>query len=207
MNTKKLVLIEYDENGNEVDSNVIMENDELVNAINSGGQRIIPDRLFLDKKDRDLFTAEQWKIIEQLQGSSIVQIWADGRNKYGRLIGEQVFIKANFNKELENVWHQFFKEPQGVQDFISKLLTNWTWHVLLSYEFSFGCSLKEQIDWVNHTQGIYYAVDNQGNRVWDFVDEKPTLKQAKYQRKKGRRIVFLNFKDWKEYIVNESELM
>ncbi|MBO0558972.1 hypothetical protein EXQ37_03815 [Clostridium botulinum] len=67
--------------------------------------------------------------------------------------------------------------------------------------------LIEALEFIKNREGIYYAVNNSGEREYDFVD-KPTKKQAKYQRvKNGRRTVFLSFKDWKEYIVNENELI
>lgn len=66
--------------------------------------------------------------------------------------------------------------------------------------------IEEALEFIDSRDGIYYTVNNKGEKVWDFVD-KPTLKQYKYQIKKnGNRTVFLNFNDWKEYIVNESDL-
>lgn len=64
----------------------------------------------------------------------------------------------------------------------------------------------EAIRFIEDHEGLYYVVDSEGNKTWDFID-KPTLKQYNYQIKKsGRRTVFLSFKDWKEYIVNEDDL-
>ncbi|MGL5713951.1 MAG: hypothetical protein ACRCXT_09110 [Paraclostridium sp.] len=59
----------------------------------------------------------------------------------------------------------------------------------------------EILEWVKVSGGFYYAVDEKGNRGMAYLD-KPTTKQASYQRQKhGKRIVFLSFKDFKEYLV------
>jgi len=65
---------------------------------------------------------------------------------------------------------------------------------------------NDTLDWIKNSDGIHYAVLNEGVKGITFF-ERPTRKQAKYQRvKNGKRIVFLSFKDWKERIVNENEL-
>jgi len=62
------------------------------------------------------------------------------------------------------------------------------------------------LNWLKNSEGIYYAISNDGKKGMSYF-EKPTKKQAKYQRQKnGRRIIFLSFKDWKEYLLNENEL-
>lgn len=67
-------------------------------------------------------------------------------------------------------------------------------------------NFNEALEFIDERSGIYYTVTNRGQRRWDFID-KPTLKQYRYQlNKNGERTVFLSFKDWKEYIVTESDL-
>lgn len=67
-------------------------------------------------------------------------------------------------------------------------------------------SFEDVLKWMKTVTGIYYAVANDGTKGMIYLD-KPTKKQAKYQRQRnGKRIVFLSFKDWKEYSVSENEL-
>lgn len=67
-------------------------------------------------------------------------------------------------------------------------------------------SFEDVLKWMRSVNGIYYAVANDGTKGMAYLD-KPTKKQAKYQRQKnGKRIVFLSFKDWKEYSISENEL-
>ncbi|MES5866656.1 hypothetical protein [Bacillus cereus group sp. RP32] len=78
--------------------------------------------------------------------------------------------------------------------------------VKLGSEYARPYTFNEAIEFIEERDGIYYAITKEGNRHWDFVD-KPTKKQARYQRNKhGNRIVFKSFTDWKEYLVNEDEL-
>lgn len=73
-------------------------------------------------------------------------------------------------------------------------------------EYARPYTFNEAIEFIEERDGIYYAITKEGNRHWDFID-KPTKKQARYQRNKhGNRIVFKSFTDWKEYLVNEDEL-
>lgn len=54
--------------------------------------------------------------------------------------------------------------------------------------------------------GFWYAIDDKGNRGMAYLNE-PTKKQIKYQMNKhGKKIVYFNFIDCKEYRVNEDEL-
>lgn len=65
---------------------------------------------------------------------------------------------------------------------------------------------REAIKFIENYPGIYYAIDANGQKTYDFID-MPTRQQARYQRlKHGNRIAFLNFSDWKEYKLNENEL-
>ncbi|MGG4344369.1 hypothetical protein [Paenibacillus lautus] len=63
-------------------------------------------------------------------------------------------------------------------------------------------SFKEALDFLSEREGLYYAVNNDGNRCYDFVD-KPNKSQINYQKKKnGNEVVFLNFEDWTEYKIS-----
>lgn len=58
-------------------------------------------------------------------------------------------------------------------------------------------TFDESLDFISEREGFYYAMDKQGNRVYDFVD-RPTKSQIKYQQNKNEnQVVFLSFSDWK----------
>lgn len=74
------------------------------------------------------------------------------------------------------------------------------------YFFFKNMSFFEVLKWIKSVNGIYYAISTDRTKGISYL-EKPTKKQAKYQRQKnGKRIVFLSFKDWKEYSISENEL-
>ncbi|RFM19723.1 hypothetical protein C1147_08600 [Clostridium botulinum] len=104
----------------------------------------------------------------------------------------------------------FFNEPIELQQFVKKSINNIygngisTDQLRMGFQFD-DYSFQGCYNWVKSISGIYYSVYNDGTRCWDFIDNKPTYKQAKYQNNKGRRIIFFSFKDWKEYIMNLNE--
>lgn len=64
----------------------------------------------------------------------------------------------------------------------------------------------ERLEWIKNSSGMWYAMDSSGKIGMAYLEE-PTKKQAKYQRTKNDMfIVFLSFRDFKEYKVDESEL-
>ena len=68
--------------------------------------------------------------------------------------------------------------------------------------FRMKFTFEEAMDFINERNGFYYAMDKQGNRRYDFIDE-PTKSQIKYQQNKnGNQVVFLSFSDWKLYKVS-----
>lgn len=211
MITKRLLLVEYDDNGNEIDRIPLAEHEDLLNIL-SYNERFVKSRYLLCKEDRSFFTDEQWKTIETY--SNAISIYVSKEDNSGMYIFGPKFHSAALEEEWKEFWINFFKEPEEKQRFILTLTDSVNspgysyWqiqigeHPALTYDSK---SIKSVVNWVNNRTGIYYAVDNNNERTWDFID-KPTLKQAVYQRRKGRRIVFLNFKDWKEYLVSENEL-
>ncbi|MDP9676410.1 hypothetical protein J2W97_002405 [Paenibacillus jamilae] len=65
--------------------------------------------------------------------------------------------------------------------------------------FSKHYTFDEAIEFLSVREGVYYAVNSDGIRCYDFID-KPTKKQISHQVKKnGNRIAFLSFQDGKEY--------
>lgn len=200
MNSRKLVLIEYDEDGNEVEKTCLSDNEGLLKVF-SHNSRYIKARYLLDKKDRDFFTNEQWKTIEYFWESP-VDIYSDDSGK---------FAYATLNIDRANIWKNFLSESLELQSYVKSIYdygcgSSWQWHIHPGSEPQYDeRKFISCYGWVKNTSGIYYSVNNNGLRCWDFVNQKPTLKQVKYQEKKGRRIVFFNFNDFKEYSTSISD--
>ena len=206
MNTRKLVLIEYDENGNEVDRNVVAENQDLL-KVHGAYDKLIKDRYLLDKHEREFYTSRQWDIMERVGVDGLIGYYAKEKGEYG---GFNNFHHAEIIEERKLFWDAFFKEPIEKQEYILSLFHSLCgdWVRLNGEVLYNSANLKSCWDWVNKTAGEYQYVDNRGEvRSSCYIEEKPTRKQAAYQRKKyGVRLVFCSFKDWKKYEVNESEL-
>lgn len=212
MNTRKLILVECDEEGNEVDSNCLSDNEHLLEIQDhSLKHQFVNDRYLLDKCDRDRFTPEQWDIIEKFAYPTPVDTWGEeGNSKY--ILGRKSysFSHATLNEDMVGFWDKFISSCDDKQKFVMNLFnngagSNYYWIVKMGYKYEYEPSdFVSCFDWVDKTSGIYYSIDDKGEKKWDFLDEPPTVKQYKYQIKKGRRIAFLSFKDWKEHLVKEE---
>lgn len=189
---RKLKLEEYDDNGTLIDVIEFTDNDLYefcVSKVSSYKEFDI-----VRKAEREYFKGEELEIFHKLRFAL---------NKYGIYITKKeidemdVIIK---NNDLEVL--------KFVLDFKDFGYSNY-----LRYQFpmqeksKYTCmNFFDVLEWVKNTHGIWYAVDNKGNRGMTY-SEKPTKKQAQYQRtKNGMRIVYLSFKDFKEYLVEENEL-
>lgn len=61
-------------------------------------------------------------------------------------------------------------------------------------------------EYVRTNEGIYYAMSTTGELKWRY-DKKPTKKQANYQRtKNGNKIILRSFRDWRYHDISEAEL-
>lgn len=198
-NNRKLKLEEYDEKGNLIDIREF-ENEDLFNFIHyqtNYNKSLSVAR----KKDIECFQEDELKIIDDIITFS--------KLKYTYGESDKDFYWFTYKES------QIFKEifetvPKQDLKFALELVNDGqgAFNTSLKSEYAFKkFGLIEALEFIKSRKGIYYAVNNNGERAYDFVD-KPTKKQVKYQRvKNGRRTVFLNFKDWKEYIVNEEELI
>lgn len=209
MNIKKIMIVEYDVDGNEIEKNCLVEHRDIIDLYRGGyNLERFPKRFLLDKLDRDIFTEKQWLTIERSDYPDMIDIHFEKNNFF-----KIEFIHADINTKSLAIWKSFFKESKEKQKFILGIYghlhyPSWQWIINMKTKLNYEREdFKSCYDWVNKTNGLYYAVDNNGTRTWDFIDVKPTEKQAKYQRvTNGRRIIFLSFNDWKEYTVNEDEL-
>ncbi|EGT5649348.1 baseplate wedge protein 53 [Clostridium botulinum] len=196
---RKLKLEEYDENGNLIDIREF-QGEDLFNFIHY--QTNFHKALSVArKKDVECFSKDEIKIINDIINLSKL------RCAYGESDREFYW----FTDEESKIFKEIF-ETVPKQDLKFALeLTNkghGAFNTSLKSEYSHKkFSLIEALKFIKNRDGIYYTVNNNGKRIYDFVD-KPTKKQVKYQRvKNGNRTVFLSFRDWSEYIVDEDELV
>ena len=182
---RKLVLNEYDDDGNLIDAREFTK-DEMAMFIGIM-YNTHSDVSIARAKDRNDFTDEQLKLIQRVVTGVEIE--------NGVIVGRE---RVNFfSKKDVDYFKQLFKDCST--DLIEFVL--YVNKRMVSYN-----SFQSMIELVRHKTGIFYTVDNKGT-MHHIYSDTPKLRQYKYQfRKYGRRIVFLNFKDWKEYIVNESDL-
>lgn len=209
MHTRKLILVEYDEDGNEVDRNVAVENEGLINYFGEENG-FLPYRFLLDKDQREAFSVEQWKIIKDYDNPNLIQLHFKDEWVYSNpLLGYQSFRGcpkfdyAELNQEAKKFWDSFFKLSESMQAYILHTPTPDE----DPYESDKISVLQKRWEWAEKIHGVYNAVNSKGEVVKRFGTDMPTLKQAKYYRQKyGCSIVYLSFDDWNQYVVNESEL-
>lgn len=203
---RKLKLEEYDDNGTLIDVREFSENDmfAFIHQQTNNAKALSVARI----KDLNIFSDEELVIVEKLIDYSIY------KSLYSTNRDTAMFYW--FTKIEANKIRKFLDKFDGNYNIISFAL-DLAMPVILDGEssfktrigapyFNYKLTLGEALDFIKNRDGIYYTVNNNGERVYDFVD-MPTKKQVKYQRtKNSNRTVFLNFKDWKEYIIDESEL-
>ena len=189
---RKLKIEEYDDNGNLIDT-IEFSDVELWNfcldKVNSYQSFDI-----MIKYDREYFKGEKKKLFYSI---------AIALNYH---LG---FITIKEVKEIDRLFEKYSLEQLR---FASKFKDYLSEEVYL-YEFSHkeksyfdNKKLIDILEWTNNTSGFWYSVGDNG-RVGRGYLNKPTKHQARYQRTKyGKKIVYLSFKDWKEYLINESEL-
>ena len=187
---RKLKLEEYDDNGNLIDCLEFSQEDLMEFHImkNYIGNDIRTAR----KKIKDYFNIVDTELKKKLLNNIFYQHKLD----------------ENLINLIESIITTYTKDELcfafSVKDyFCGDYKFNFT---MKDYAFFKNMNFLEVLKWIKSINGIYYAVANDGTRGISYL-KKPTKKQAKYQRQKNsKRIVFLNFKDWKEYIVSENEL-
>lgn len=186
---RKLKLEEYDDNGNIIDV-IELKQSDLWNFYMLKNNNYI-DLAIARKKDREYFKGKQLELVKRMID----------------LIDEQYF-NENTVKYIEDIFKTYTIEQiefaLNFKDYFYNQI-----EVFLSMDDYNQIKQMKFIDvlkWVKDSEGIYYAVSNDGRKGMMYL-ERPTKKQAKYQRQKnGKRIIFFSFKDWTEHLVNEVEL-
>ncbi|MGR5990167.1 hypothetical protein ACT7C6_09650 [Bacillus paranthracis] len=143
----------------------------------------------------DEFTDEEKKIINYITDEDCKYLTDKRIQEFRSLFDEHGVRKIDFALQIsQGSHHNPYSSYQAY------------FLVQMGSEYARSYTFKEALEFIDERDGIYYAITKEGNRHWDFID-KPTKKQARYQRNKhGNRIVFKSFTDWKEYLVNEDEL-
>lgn len=212
LNSRKLILVEYDEEGKEVDRNCLSENEQLSEIFIPNPElastliRCVNDRYLLDKCDRDRFTPGQWDIMEKYEYPSPVDIWTWEDDDE-----VTTFSNATLNDDLVAFWERFFSSCKEKQKFVQNLFNNGfkrnrTWLVEPGHKLDYDEEdFVSCFEWVDKTDGVYYCQDYKREKMWDYLNEIPTIKQFKDQSKARWYMVFLDFKDWKEHHVYEKD--
>lgn len=186
LRNKRIIIEETDDEGKVIQQTILDEEDknDILAAITAKRGYIS----ISNEKDLLQFTEKQTKIIHEV------------------LEQEDTFL----SKEQISFFKNLFKENslEKIQYALGLMQDNGAFDTTLNspyYAKKFS-TFEEALDFINERDGVYYAMKKDGTKHLDFID-KPTKKQAVYQRlKNGHQIVFLNFADFKIYVVSEEEL-
>lgn len=191
---RKLKLEEYDNDGNLIEVREFNRNDIanfLCMLANEGRELEVAK-----KKDLALFSEEEKKVLDDIYYY---------RRYDSNLLRKAYLLDDKATKYFRNLFNTHGIEAVKLAINIARdRHTGGGFNVTPKSEYyCMKWTLESALDFIKNRAGIFYTVDSEGKRVYDFVD-KPTKKQVAYQRNKnGHRTVFLNFKNWKEYLVLE----
>ncbi|MGG7212082.1 hypothetical protein ACQPUY_00540 [Clostridium nigeriense] len=187
---RKLKLEEYDDNGN------------IIDCVEFSQKDLMEFYIFKNNGYHDIRTARK----------SIKDYFNVGNKELKIKLLNHIFYQYTLNNDLVNSIESIITTYNEDELNFAFSIKNYVWNEckfqLSMQDSSFfkNMSFEEVLKWIQSVNGIYYAVANDGTKGMAYLD-KPTKKQAKYQRQKnGKRIVFLSFKDWKEYSISENEL-
>lgn len=187
---RKLKLEEYDENGN------------LIDCVEFSQKDLMEFYILKNNGYNDIRTARK----------NIKDYFNVGNKELKIKLLNHIFYQYTLNNDLVNSIESIITKYNDNELNFAFSLKNYVYdecNFLFNMKdsaFFKNMSFEEVLKWIQSVNGIYYAVANDGTKGMTYL-EKPTKKQAKYQRQKnGKRIVFLSFKDWKEYSIAENEL-
>jgi len=181
---RKLKIEEYNNEGNLID--VIELNQEDMWNFYLYKINIRKDMDISRKEDREHFKGKELELAR-----SIRYLYGEPYNKKMIKVIEDMFSKYKY-EQIEFALN-FYQNP--TEFYIAPK----------DYNYVNNMKFTDILEWTSRSPGLYYAALNDGSKGMLFL-QKPTKKQAYYQRNKGNRIIFLNFEDWKEYVVREKEL-
>lgn len=187
---KKIIVEDLDAEGKTINREILNERDKdlfLCSMVAEYGILSVTPKEYLRK-----FNKRELEIIEKYIWRYDFYLTKDKVEYFKKLFNQNSLEKIEFALKISGI-----DELTYFGSFVVSM--NSPYHAKIF-------TLEEAFEFVENRDGIYYAVNNEGEKHWDFID-KPTKKQAQYQRRKhGNRIVFLSFMDWKEYAVSENEL-
>ena len=187
---RKLKLEEYDDNGN------------IIDYVEFSSKDLMEFYLLKNNGYHDIRTARK----------CIKDYFNIGNKELKFKLLDHIFYNYRLNNDLVNYIESIITTYSDDELNFAFSLKNYVYNecnfILSMKDNSFfqNMSFQDVLRWMKTIPGIYYAVANDGTKGMLYLD-KPTKKQAKYQRQRNdKRIVFLSFKDWKEYSISENEL-
>lgn len=187
---RKLKLEEYDDNGN------------LIDCVEFSQKELMEFYILRNNGYSDLKTAKK----------HIKDYFNIGNKELKTKLLHHIFYECRLNEALVNSIEYILTEYNEEEIQFALSLKNYFYNectLLLNMkdsDFFRNLDFFEVLSWIKNTDGIYYAIANDGTKGMAYL-EKPTKKQAKYQRQRNsKRIIFLNFTDWKEYSILENDL-
>ncbi|RXZ81100.1 hypothetical protein EBB07_15435 [Paenibacillaceae bacterium] len=188
-------------------------------------EKLLPEtflrkRIFIEALDKDNQVISKILVTESDKDSMLAVLFA----KYGPIILIQELYQGLFSEdeldtalllleqyelipthdnimELKSLFEKHGHQKVKLAHDMSKNYSSWGDGYFMvtpkSPYFRISFSFEDALNFINEREGFYFAIDKQGNRRYDFVDE-PTKNQISYQqRKNGNQVVFLSFTDWK----------
>lgn len=186
---RKLKLEEYDDEGNLIDVIEFNQGElwSFYTLRNNSRNKFELAR----KKDREYFKGEKLKL-----ANNLMFLFNDYYFDENIVKAIEEILNTYTNEEIEFALDFKYQPPNKERYFLT----------MKDYNEVKRMDFIDVLNWIKESDGMYYAVANDGSKGVVYF-EKPTKKQAKYQRQKNsKRIAFLNFRDWKEYLINEDEL-
>lgn len=198
---RKLKLEEYNDDGELIDvielgfgtlSNVLFD---LIDNTYCGGF------VFSRKKEKEYFTGKKLVLAKKIGEALHRNFCFTNRNiefleKIFEVYSEE---EIEFALDFKDYGGYRYDSVGSVTDFMV---------VLKDINRFRTATFLDVLKWVQETNGIYYAVNDKGEKGMLYFETPPTKKQAQHQYKKnGKKIVFLDFKTWKIHLVNTSELI
>lgn len=186
---RRLKLEEYDDDGNLIDTVEFTQADlwNFYMLKNNGCNHFE----FARKKDKEYFKGKELELAPKM-----LYLFND------------YYFDENIVRDIEAIFKKYTVEQIEFALEFKNYHYNETSYITSTKDYNQVKVMKflDVLEWTRNSSGLYYAVSNDGTKGMMYL-EKPTKSQAKYQRQAhGKRIVFLSFKDWKEYLINENEL-
>lgn len=196
-NKRELILVEYNDKGEVIDSR-ILNHKILLDVTYNGALIYQPLELAYTKYIKN-FTDDEFKILTKFINS--INLYASYYPRYYEQISE-------INDENIQVLKSVLAIPNYKLEIFYEIMDeNFGRNHLNINDYKLPIDYNDIMSFINNNEGFYYAVNSFGELKYRFK-EKPTREQAKQQRlTNGNRIVFKSFRNGQIYNISESELI